>query len=64
MSNLSNESLIEEALDWADTWEGTAHAEKIRFHIKIGDMEELALDVANARQAYNDDHSVDWDEVI
>lgn len=49
MSNNVNQQLIEEGMEWADTWEGTMHAELIRLHLSMGDLEALRDDILRAR---------------
>lgn len=57
MSDTNNDLLIDEALDWAETWEGTLHAEIIRHNITSGDMEGLAEAVNQARKDFMEDEA-------
>lgn len=57
MSHTNNDKLIDEGLDWAETWEGTLHAEIIRHNISRGDMEGLAEAIARARQDFMEDEA-------
>jgi hypothetical protein len=54
MSNYQNQRLIDEAVEWADAWEGTLHAELIRLHLSTGDLEALHQDVLRARTDWYD----------
>lgn len=57
MSDTTNDKLIDEGLDWAETWEGTMHADIIRHNISSGDMEGLAEAINRARTDFMEDEA-------
>lgn len=66
MSNSTNVRLIDEALEWAEVWEGTLHAELLRFHIKNQDLDALTEAVAQAKTDWYDleERTLEYDEVM
>lgn len=66
MSNTTNIRLIDEAIEWAEMWEGTLHAEIIRLHIRNGDLDALYQAVAQAKTDWYDleERTTEYDEVM
>jgi hypothetical protein len=65
MSKQENTDLELEALEWADRWEGTLHAEILRSAIK-SDPEALYEAIQRAKTDWYDleERTVEYDEVI
>lgn len=64
MSNNVNTNLQEEAMEWADKWEGTLHAEIIRAN--YNDPEALYEAIQQARADWYDleERTLEYDEVM